>query len=198
MNTVLGILILGRIGSIYMADVRGRVYNWTAIAYRESFDYDAFKNLKIPHLMIWHDKDGIKEHCHIILLLSNKLTFDNLWSILSRTGIALIEPVIDMRGCVRYLTHMDDEDKYQYSESEVISYGVDYHHLLDSAYDKMQMRLEITKFCKEYNFVEYADLIDYCIEHNSVYFNYITSDVRHYQNYLNSARHKGMKRKVQE
>lgn len=68
-------------------------------------------------------------------------------------------------GMARYLVHMDNADKYRYSEEDVLVFGVnDYLDVCGSAYDRYEVLKEMRIFCKENNIIYYQDLYDYAAE----------------------------------
>ena len=92
---------------------------------------DALDDMVIPSLISpIHDKDikedgtKAKPHVHVISLWENPQRYNLVLSIL-RDGCGLesvkyIQPVANLRAMMRYLIHLDNPDKQQYSPSDVI------------------------------------------------------------------------------
>lgn len=99
-------------------------------------------NLKLDKIKsyayIYHDNDTLdtgkigKKHYHLYLELYGKRLLSSVgnWfaSLPSDVGAdnIRIEKVRSVLMCLRYLIHIDDEDKYQYDSSLVKSYRIDY------------------------------------------------------------------------
>lgn len=80
------------------------------------------------HAFIIHDKDvkedGTikKEHCHLVLVYGGRRTLSSVQNEFKKLQV---EPrfvqTCNERAMLRYLTHKDDLDKYQYSRDEIIT-----------------------------------------------------------------------------
>ena len=73
------------------------------------------------------------------------------------------QKVHNMKGQVRYLIHLDNPEKYQYSVEEVKSHGgidVDKYFKATSS-QRYEMIREMIDFVNENNILEMKDLIDY-------------------------------------
>lgn len=79
------------------------------------------------------------------------------------------ERVNSLTGSVRYLTHMDNPEKYQYDSSNIRAYG---GFDLDSALslstgDKRQMLREMIDFIKDNQIIHLVDFTNYCLSDNA-------------------------------
>lgn len=73
-----------------------------------------------------HKKGDIEKiHFHMLVSFYNGHTFSSVKRMFTTEhDNPRVEKALDMLGCYRYLTHMDNPDKYQYSSSDII-YAVD-------------------------------------------------------------------------
>lgn len=107
-----------------------RYYNFILILYKEDKNFkEQFKTLKELGQLIWiehtkdYNEDGTKKkaHYHFILKVKNNLTISSLAKKVS-CGANMIEPIKkSFDGALKYLIHYNNEDKYQYSSSDVQS-----------------------------------------------------------------------------
>lgn len=95
-------------------------------------DKDIFLDDKIDSdtgLIIAHKCDLKKEHCHIYLKLYHSRDINEVCRWFSKNSNGekvncLREKVRSRVGVLNYLTHKNYPDKYQYSDSDVVSYGL--------------------------------------------------------------------------
>ena len=64
-----------------------------------------------------------KAHYHIILCYDGPTTFNNVRALTESLGQPIPQPLEQVRGYYRYLTHKDNPEKYQYNESDIITYN---------------------------------------------------------------------------
>lgn len=154
---------------------RGRTRNFTTIVYPESAP-DGWQELLaeqfIPAFISpLHDKDvnpggeAKKPHYHVMIMFDSVKTIEQAKSIFSIIGGVGCEVVNSLRGCSRYLCHLDNPDKAQYNPEDVRSLcGADYVGACSLVIDKYKAIREMIAFCKETGLVSYADLLEYCAE----------------------------------
>lgn len=97
-------------------------------------DQDIFLTDKIDSdtgLYTAHKGDLKKEHCHIYLKLYNSRDINEICRWFSKNSKGekvncLREKVRSRIGVLNYLTHKNSPDKHQYSDSDVVSYGLSF------------------------------------------------------------------------
>lgn len=142
-----------------------RSKNFASILYPDSCDPNFIDLLKESHvnflLSPLHDKDKTsdgedkKPHYHIILIFDSLKSLDQVRDVLEPIGAVGCEIVNSLVSYGRYLCHLDDKDKYQYSTDDVVAYGYDYQDLIASKLDKYDTMARVLDFCinaKCYNF----------------------------------------------
>lgn len=70
--------------------------------------------------VINHDKDEVEAHTHIYLEYSTPRKISTVANLLEVEG-NFIEVIRNKKGYLRYLTHMDEIDKHEYNDSEVLT-----------------------------------------------------------------------------
>lgn len=106
--------------------------------------------------------DPKKAHYHIILVYGSPTTFKNVESLTKRLNQPIPQPLEQVRGYYRYLTHEDNPEKAQYSKADIqtlngFSIG-DFVEMTKSEVTKYKR--EIVAFIQDNYMTEYADLLD--------------------------------------
>ena len=106
-----------------------RFRNYAFVLYPESAppDWEAtLRNFHVPCVLSPPhdrdiDKDGRPEKCHyhVILKFDSVQSIKQVLDLLKVFNIKHVEPIKAIRAYERYLIHMDDPDKFQYSKSDV-------------------------------------------------------------------------------
>lgn len=166
-------------------DERTRVY--ATVIYPESAPPDWRERLTQWHVAAvvspLHDKDTNpdgsqkKPHHHIMLMLENKKSIEQIIPIFDSIGAVGRENIISTRGYARYLCHMDNPEKAQYSASDVLCFGgADYQALINSPSDDLKTLVSVFDFVRRNQIRSLAHLIDYCVKYNSEWLMMITRD----------------------
>lgn len=141
--------------------------NWATVLYPDSMPADVWERIDDLHISCFvsplhdHDVDKygeiLKPHYHVMFMFDNKQSA-NQFKITVCDMICSVgqERVNSRRGYARYLCHMDNPEKYQYSVDDVRSYcGVSYYNIINSQADYVDLQRDILDFCdsmKVYNF----------------------------------------------
>lgn len=154
---------------------RGR--NWAIVAYPESLpknwkDIISQEPVAISPL---HDKDvnpdgtKKKKHYHLVLNYKGNKSFEQIDQIARALRAPIPERINSLTGAVRYLTHMDNPEKYQYDSSDIQTFGgFDLENCLAlSTGDKRQNLRDMLAFISENDIIHLKDLADYCMSENA-------------------------------
>lgn len=183
-----------------------RVRVWQFIAYPESAPSDPWVILREYHTPFvvspLHDKDHEKDgktlkkaHWHVIFIFDGKHSYEQMKQISDSINAAPPERVLNVRGAVRYLIHLDDPDKYQYHLEELKAFcGCNVSNYfaystteLDAAID------ELEAYIISHNIFEYADLVEYTRINEKVWHYVLTkTSTNHFKTYLSSRRHRAL------
>lgn len=134
--------------------------NWKAIL--EDFFVPAF-------ISPLHDSDINptgelkKPHYHVLIMFDGTKTKEQAESIFNCIGGVGCEIVQSIRGYSRYLCHLDNPDKHQYLQEDVICLcGADYVATIGLVTDKYKAIGEMIDFCIANDIFSYAVLLEYC------------------------------------
>lgn len=140
--------------------------------------------------------DGEKPHYHVIYKHGSPVTIEALASCIPAAVPAngLVEPVTAPRNYQRYLIHLDDPDKQQFSGSECIEVLNGFPLDLTRDYSKAELlafRHKIQALIREFDIFEYADLLDYLADAGEVdLHDYAFNHTIAFNTYLSSRRYK--------
>lgn len=154
----------------------GRVRNWAFVQYDDSAPEnwrDKLDDLKVP----WcesplHDSDfkengePDKPHRHIIIKFANKKSYEQVCEISNLISGTKPERVANMKGYVRYLAHLDNDDKAKYSTEDIICHcGFDKDPYLNMSSSDVKGHLKnIFKYIRANKIESFSDFIDISME----------------------------------
>lgn len=155
-----------------MAEKNVKKRNWAFVLYPESAPADWREQLQKAGLPCaispLHDQDvnatgePKKAHHHIILVYGSPTTFKNVESLTKRLNQPIPQPLEQVRGYYRYLTHEDNPEKAQYSKADIQTLNgfsiSDFVEMTKSEVTKYKR--EIVAFIQDNYMTEYADLMD--------------------------------------
>lgn len=188
-------------------DGRGR--NFATVIYPESAPSDwcvTLADFKIPcFISPLHDRDKNpngepkKAHYHIMMMFDNKKSPEQVREYFDKIGGVGLESIGSLRGYGRYLCHLDNPEKAQYSQNDVVSFGgADYHQVCSLPSDKHKIIREMVSWCKESNCTEFADLYEYAMEYQEDWFICLTDSCAYVmEKYLKSKHWKDSEFKAQ-
>lgn len=146
---------------------------WAGVVYPESAPQDWQDKLR--ELLIdafispLHDKDCNadgevkKAHWHVMLMFGSMKTAAQAKEAFQSFGCT-VEPqrVRNTRGMARYLCHMDNPDKYQYNQADVVAIGAaDYLSAIGLPTDKYDILIQMQDWCDANKVYGYATLVRY-------------------------------------
>lgn len=191
-----------------MKNVKKR--NWAFVLYPESAPKNWKDILIETGLQIaispLHDKDfnadneEKKAHYHIIIVYDGPTTYNNVRNLTESLGQPIPQPLEQVRGYYRYLTHKDNPEKYQYDEKDILTFNgfniKDFVELTSS--EIIALKKQIQSFIRDNEILEYSILMDtlldndmnnlYEVASNNTYFfdKYITSFRNRYNKFKDS------------
>ena len=155
-----------------MAEKNVKKRNWAFTAWPDSLPQDWKEQLQKSGLPCaispLHDRDvnatgePKKAHYHVILVYGSPTTFKNVEGLTKRLNQPIPQPLEQVRGYYRYLTHMDNPEKAQYSASEIRTLnGFDIGDFVDMTKSEVTKVLRaLMDYIRENDLMEYADLMD--------------------------------------
>lgn len=155
-----------------------RTRNYACVVYPDSAPsdwLDIIAESKIPVMVSpLHDKDinpsrlpdgepePKKPHYHVITCYENKKTIEQATAFFKSFGGVGCEIVNSLRGYARYLCHLDNPEKAQYSIDDVKAFGgADFVSAIGLPTDKYKAIGEMMDWCVSEEVVSYAELLMY-------------------------------------
>lgn len=152
-----------------------RTRNWTIVLYPESAPENWREILDDMHIE-WiesplHDKDinangeTKKAHWHILLMFGGVKTYEQVKEITDKLNAPIPERCHNSKAMVRYMAHLDNPDKAQYSVSDIKAHGgVDLAEMLrPSSSERYTLIGDMLSYIRANNVVEFQDLMDYAL-----------------------------------
>ena len=192
-----------------MAEKNVKKRNWAFVLYPESAPKDWRDLLQQTGLQCaispLHDKDlnptgePKKPHYHVILCYSGPTAYSVVCSLTNKKlGQTIPQPLEQVRGYYRYLTHEDNPEKAQYSKSEIQTINGfnigDFCELTKSEVTKITR--DIVGFIRDNHIVEYSDLIECLMDGGdgmASWFEVAISHTLFFKGYIESRRFKESK-----
>ena len=163
-----------------MAEKKVKKRHWAFVAYPESLPENWIDMLKQSGLKVaispLHDRDTNptgepkKPHYHVIVSYDGPTTFGNVEGLTKRLNQPIPQPLEQVRGYYRYLTHEDNPEKAQYDKADIRTLNgfniLDFVELTKSEVTKYIR--EIRRFICDNDITEYAALLDILDEGASI------------------------------
>ena len=175
--------------------------NWAFVLYPESAPDNWLETLQLTGLQCvvspLHDKDldpngqPKKAHYHVILVYGSPTTYNNVKSLTDSLKQPIPQPLEQVRGYYRYLTHKDNPDKYQYSDSDIISLnGFNIADFVDiSKSEVTEIKYNLQCLIRERGFSEYFSFMNYVQDNfDRVYYDIASSHTIFFNTYIKSLR----------
>lgn len=150
-----------------------RTRNWTIVLYPESAPENWRDILDELHIE-WvesplHDKDinadgePKKPHWHVLLMFGGVKSWEQVLEITGQLNAPIPQRCHNAKSMVRYMAHLDNPSKAQYSVSDIIGHGgVDLSEMLrPSSSERYTLIAEMTEFISDNDIIEFKDLLDY-------------------------------------
>lgn len=160
---------------------KGRTRNYATVVYPESAPeewYRIIADSKIPvFISPLHDNDinadgePKKPHYHVLVMYDSVKTQEQAREYFAAFGGVGCEVVNSLRGYARYLCHLDNPEKHQYSIDDVRAYGgADYIQAIGCAADKAKAIREMVNWINVNDCDYFSDLFDYASINRSDWF----------------------------
>ncbi|MBA1397426.1 replication protein [Staphylococcus sciuri] len=183
---------------------KARTRNWTFVIYPESVVSNWRDILDDEHIQ-WvespvHDKDTNPEgeikkaHIHILLMYDGVKSYNQILEITQKINASVPQKCGSAKGLVRYMIHMDNPEKYQYSRADIIGHGgVDILDMLKpTSGSRYEMFKEMTEFILDNDIREYEELWIYAMQNRYDDWFQLLADNGTFaiNNFIKSRRHK--------
>lgn len=176
--------------------------NWAFVLYPESAPEDWREQLQKTGLQCaispLHDKDinptgePKKAHYHIILCYSGPTSFNVVKGLCDSFNQPIPQPLEQVRGYYRYLSHKDNPEKAQYDEKDIKTINgfniADYMELTKS--EVTEIKKQIHRLIRQIGFIEYSDLMDYLDDNDmSLEYDVASNNTLFFDKVITSRRH---------
>lgn len=176
---------------------------WAFVAYPDSVPEDWRDRLRETGLQCavspLHDKDidpdgnPKKPHWHVILAYDGPTTYNNVKTLTDSLNSPIPQPLAQIRGYYRYLTHKDNPDKYQYDERDIITINgfaiSDFCEITKS--EVMATKRKLQQLILDMDVIEYADFMDYLLYNGQdLEYDVASSNTYFFERYICSRRNK--------
>ena len=155
-----------------MAEKNVKKRNWAFVLYPESAPEDWRERLQKTGLPCaispLHDKDvnatgePKKPHYHVMVFYQGPTSYNVVKRLTDGLNQPIPQVVEQVRGYYRYLTHMDNPEKAQYSAAEIQTLnGFDIMDFVEMSKSEVTKVLRaLVDYIRENDLLEYADLMD--------------------------------------
>lgn len=184
--------------------------NWAFVLYPESAPEDWREQLQMTGLQCavspLHDKDvnadgePKKPHYHIIVCYSGPTSYNVVKSSLTdRLNQPIPQALEQVRGYYRYFTHMDNPEKYQYSESDISTINgfniADFVEMTKS--EVLRYKYDLQQLIRNLDITEYSDFMDYLQDNDlKTEYDVASNNTYFFERYICSRRNKAKGKEV--
>ena len=185
--------------------------NWAFVLYPESAPADWVERLQATGLQCeispLHDKDKDpdgnpkKPHFHVIVCYSGPTSYNVVKGLTGSLNQPIPQPLEQVKGYHRYLTHKDNPEKYQYSPADIRTLNgfniMDFSDLTRS--EVLEYKKEICSLIRGRDIREYSQLLDFLLD-NELFdlFDCASSNTMLFNNYIKSRRWSKESEEVEE
>lgn len=158
----------------------GRTRSYATVVYPESAPHflDFLNELKVPCFVSpLHDKDvnptgeSKKPHYHVLFCFESVKSEQQAREMCEYIGGVGCEKVNSMRGYARYLIHLDNPDKAQYSANEVKQlFGADYTSVISLNSDRYGLVRDMMEHIRVNQIHYFNQFMDFCAINNEDWF----------------------------
>lgn len=181
-----------------------RTRNWNIIVYPDSAPAD-WREYMDSLQIEWvesplHDRDVNadgevkKPHWHLLLMFGGVKTYEQVCEVIAPLNCPIPKKCLSAKGSVRYMAHLDNPEKFQYSISDIKAHGgVDLAELLrPSSSERYAIIREMCDFVRNNGITEFQDLMDYAMAEKFDYWFPLLCDNSAYVvgQYIKSQRHR--------
>lgn len=177
--------------------------NWAFVLYPESAPSNWRELLQLTGLECvispLHDKDvnpdgtPKKPHYHIIICYQGPTSYNVVKTLCDSLNCPIPQYLESVKGYYRYLTHMDNPEKYQYNKDDIQTLNgfniLNYVEITKA--EAAEYKRKIQTLIREQDMVEYCDLLDYLLD-NSLFeeLDVAMNNTLLFNNYIKSRKYK--------
>lgn len=163
-----------------------RQRTWTCIVYPESAPENWRELLDDQHISYvvspLHDRDinpggeAKKAHWHVILAYGSLKSYEQVKAVTDAISAPRPEPCASLRGMIRYLAHLDNPEKAQYSKADIEAHGIDIGDALrSSAQSTQNVVRDMCRWVAENKIIYFCDLMQYAMDNEPDWWEQLSS-----------------------
>lgn len=186
---------------VHMAEKNVKKRNWAFVLYPESAPEDWKEQLQKTGLQCvispLHDKDVNptgelkKAHYHVIMCYSGPTAYNVVKRLTDGLNQPIPQPLEQVRGYYRYLTHEDNPEKAQYSKSDIQTLnGFDIREFVELTRSEIaKAKREAIQLVRDNGITEYSELVDILMdggESTADMFDVVSNNTLFFKAYLTS------------
>lgn len=165
--------------------------NWTIILYPESAAEnwrDTLRDMNLRCIVsplhefdVKEDGELTKPHYHIIIMFPNQVRYGTVLELCDKIGAPQhCEVVYSLGGLKEYLTHSNNDDKYQYSVEDITYINCDSRFVLESAPYR-----ELLEIISSNHFYSFRVVCDFLVHQNRMdLLKYVSQNTYFIRSYL--------------
>lgn len=177
--------------------------NWAFVAYPDSAPKN-WRDLLVQSglpcaISPLHDKDvdptgsHKKPHWHIIVCYSGPTSYNVVKGLCDSLNAPIPQPLEQVKGYYRYLTHKDNPEKAQYDESQITT--VNGFSILDFAdptkSEVITAKQSLQQLILDMDITEYSDFMDYLLYNGKgIEYDVASGNTYFFERYISSRRNK--------
>lgn len=156
-----------------------RTRNWTFVLYPES-EPDNWRGILDSYHVPWiesplHDADvngddsEKKAHRHVLIMFDGKKSYEQIKEITDSLNAPIPQKCANAVGLVRYMAHLDNPEKHQYSPLEIVGHcGADVQaYLRPTSGARHALLQEMIVYIEANDIREFSDLTLYAMQERS-------------------------------
>lgn len=186
---------------VHMAEKNVKKRNWAMVLYPESAPEDWKEQLQKTGLQCaispLHDRDvnptgePKKAHYHVIMCYSGPTAYNVVKRLTDSLNQPIPQPLEQVRGYYRYLTHEDNPEKAQYSKSDIQTLnGFDIREFVELTRSEIaKAKREALQLVRDNGITEYSELVDILMdggEATADMFDVVSNNTLFFKAYLTS------------
>lgn len=187
-----------------MSEKNVKKRNWAFVAYPDSVP-DNWRDFLIKSglpcaISPLHDKDldptgsPKKPHWHVIVCYSGPTSYNVVKGLCDSLNSPIPQPLEQVKGYYRYLTHKDNPEKAQYSESDIVVLnGFSIFDFVDPTKSEViSAKQSLQRLILEMDITEYSDFMDYLLYNGQgIEYDVASGNTYFFERYISSRRNKG-------
>lgn len=188
-----------------MSEKNVKKRNWAFVVYPESAPENWIQLLQDTGLQCaispLHDKDvnatgePKKPHWHVIVCYSGPTSYNVVKGLTDAFNAPIPQPLEQVKGYYRYLTHMDNPEKAQYDPQYILTVNgfniMDYSDLTRSEINAL--KVSMLGIIRNADIFEYSDFMDFLLDNGMVTeFDVASNNTLFFDRYISSRRNKGI------